>query len=155
MNVSPTKWFGNNNMRHHPLVKCAHEDGTVVFQDRSLVRVDVIVQCTGYKYCFPFLEISDIVTVDDNCVGPLYQHIFPPVLAPGLSFIGLTWMVLSYWQYLIFTGLSIYVCMRAFVRNDFMHFIVLRLHLFPHLSYKASGWLVFYPDGFHSHIKIR
>ncbi|XP_026394353.1 flavin-containing monooxygenase FMO GS-OX-like 3 isoform X2 [Papaver somniferum] len=92
MNVSPTKWFGNNNMRHHPLVKCAHEDGTVVFQDRSLVRVDVIVQCTGYKYCFPFLEISDIVTVDDNCVGPLYQHIFPPVLAPGLSFIGLTWM---------------------------------------------------------------
>ncbi|XP_026447028.1 flavin-containing monooxygenase FMO GS-OX-like 3 [Papaver somniferum] len=96
MNVSPTKWFGNNNMRHHPLVKCAHEDGTVVFQDGSLVLVDVIVQCTGYKYYFPFLEISDTVTVDDNCVGPLYQHIFPPVLAPGLSFIGIPWMALPF-----------------------------------------------------------
>ncbi|KAI3830392.1 hypothetical protein MKX03_033504 [Papaver bracteatum] len=96
MNVSPTQRFGNNNVRHHPLVKCANEDGTVVFHDGSLVRVDAIVQCTGYKYYFPFLEISDTVTVDDNCVGPLYQHIFPPVLAPGLSFIGIPWMALPF-----------------------------------------------------------
>lgn len=29
-------------------VKHAHEDGTVVFSDGSLVPVDVIVHCTGY-----------------------------------------------------------------------------------------------------------
>ncbi|RZC67125.1 hypothetical protein C5167_010813 [Papaver somniferum] len=96
MNVSPTLRFGNNNVPHHPLVKRAHEDGTVVFQDGSLVRVDVIVHCKGYKYYFPFLEINDIVTVDDNRGGPLYKHIFPPVLAPGLSFIGIPWMALPF-----------------------------------------------------------
>lgn len=29
------------------------------------------------------------MTVDDNRVGPLYKHVFPPSAAPGLSFIGL------------------------------------------------------------------
>ena len=28
------------------------------------------------------------VSTDDNCVSPLYQHVFPPQLAPSLSFIG-------------------------------------------------------------------
>ncbi|XP_027080574.2 flavin-containing monooxygenase FMO GS-OX-like 5 [Coffea arabica] len=44
-----------------------------------------------YKYHFPFLEINGIVAVDDNRVGPLYKHIFPPALAPWLSFVGLPW----------------------------------------------------------------
>ncbi|MCL7027873.1 hypothetical protein MKW94_005687 [Papaver nudicaule] len=96
MNVLPIKRLGNSNVWRHSMVKCAQEDGTVVFSDGSLVRVDVIVHCTGYKYYFPFLEISDIVSVDDNCVGPLYKHIFPPVLAPGLSFIGIPWMALPF-----------------------------------------------------------
>ena len=46
-----------------------------------------------YKYHFPFLEINGIVAVDDNRVGPLYKHIFPPALAPWLSFVGLPWKV--------------------------------------------------------------
>ena len=33
------------------------------------------------------------MTVDDNRVGPLYKHVFPPALAPSLSFIGLPWQV--------------------------------------------------------------
>jgi len=33
------------------------------------------------------------VSVNDNCVGPLYEHVFPPVLAPSLSFVGLPWKV--------------------------------------------------------------
>ena len=48
---------------------------------------------SSYKYHFPFLNTNGIVTVDDNRVGPLYQHIFPPVLAPWLSFVGLPWKV--------------------------------------------------------------
>jgi hypothetical protein len=31
--------------------------------------------------------------VDDNCVGPLYKHVFPPQLAPSLSFLGIPWKV--------------------------------------------------------------
>ncbi|KAI3912256.1 hypothetical protein MKW98_012067 [Papaver atlanticum] len=49
-----------------------------------------------YKYTFPFLEINNIVTVDDNRVGPLYKHVFSPLLAPGLSFIGLIWKGIPY-----------------------------------------------------------
>ena len=46
-----------------------------------------------YKYYFPFLDTKGEVTVDDNRVGPLYKHVFPPALSPGLSFIGLPWQV--------------------------------------------------------------
>jgi hypothetical protein len=42
-----------------------------------------------YRYHFPYLETNGIVTIEDECVGPLYKHIFPPSLAPWLSFIGI------------------------------------------------------------------
>ena len=40
-----------------------------------------------YRYHFPFLDL-DGLTVDDNRVGPLYGHVFPPKYAPSLSFVG-------------------------------------------------------------------
>ncbi|KAG8363396.1 hypothetical protein BUALT_Bualt19G0018000 [Buddleja alternifolia] len=43
-----------------------------------------------FKYDFPFLNTEGFVTVDDNRVEPLYKHIFPPELAPSLSFVGIT-----------------------------------------------------------------
>lgn len=42
-----------------------------------------------YSYTFPFLDTKGIVAVDDCRVGPLYEHTFPPSLAPSLSFIGI------------------------------------------------------------------
>lgn len=84
---------GYDNLWLHPMIGCVHEDGNVVFQDGSLILADVILYCTGYKYHFPFLETNSIVTVDDNRVGPLYKHVFPPLLAPWLSFVGLPWKV--------------------------------------------------------------
>ncbi|XP_034704853.1 flavin-containing monooxygenase FMO GS-OX-like 3 [Vitis riparia] len=83
---------GYDNMWLHSTVESVHRDGTVIFQDGSGVLADVIMHCTGYKYYFPFLDTNGIVTVDDNRVGPLYKHVFPPALAPGLSFVGLPWM---------------------------------------------------------------
>ncbi|KAL2921010.1 Flavin-containing monooxygenase FMO GS-OX-like 3 [Bienertia sinuspersici] len=77
------------NLWVHPMIERAHEDGRVSFQDGTEVLADVILHCTGYKYYFPFLDTAGAVNVDDNRVGPLYKHIFPPTLAPGLSFIGL------------------------------------------------------------------
>ncbi|KAM3316778.1 hypothetical protein ACQJBY_034746 [Aegilops geniculata] len=78
------------NLWLHPMIECAEEDGSVVFRDGSRVKADAIVHCTGYKYRFPFLEEEDgIVSVDDARVGPLYKHVFPPHVAPHISFIGL------------------------------------------------------------------
>ncbi|GMY30066.1 flavin-containing monooxygenase FMO GS-OX-like 4 isoform X1 [Fagus crenata] len=85
-----------DNMWLHPMIESVREDGTVFFQDGSFVLPDIILHCTGYEYHFPFLETNGIVTVDDNRVGPLYKHIFPPALAPWLSFVGLAWKAIPF-----------------------------------------------------------
>ncbi|KAK6787113.1 hypothetical protein RDI58_015638 [Solanum bulbocastanum] len=71
-------------------------DGGVNVHDGSKVYADIIIHCTGYKYHFPFLETNGIVTVDDNRVGPLYKHIFPPAFAPSLSFVGMPWKLIPF-----------------------------------------------------------
>ncbi|KAF8698997.1 hypothetical protein HU200_034838 [Digitaria exilis] len=69
------------------------EDGRVVFADGSCIVADAVVYCTGYNYSFPFLDTAGHVTVDDNRVGPLFEHTFPPALAPSLSFVGIPKLV--------------------------------------------------------------
>ncbi|KAK9103174.1 hypothetical protein Sjap_020428 [Stephania japonica] len=99
---TPSRLPGYDNMWLHSMIESTHEDGRVIFQDRSSVYADVILHCTGllrltlYKFHFPFLDTNNIVRVEDNRVGPLYQHVFPPALAPWLSFIGLTWKVIPF-----------------------------------------------------------
>ncbi|XP_011650414.2 flavin-containing monooxygenase FMO GS-OX-like 3 [Cucumis sativus] len=85
-----------SNVSFHPMIESVCKDGTVVFQDGCVVSADVILHCTGYNYHFPFLETNGNVTVDDNRVGPLYKHVFPPALAPGLSFVGLPFKVIPF-----------------------------------------------------------
>lgn len=85
---------GYDNIWLHSTIERACEDGTVIFRDGSVILADVILHCTGYKYGFPFLKTDGIVTVDDNRVGPLYKHVFPPILAPWLSFVGI-----PYWTF--------------------------------------------------------
>ncbi|GMI98309.1 hypothetical protein like AT1G62620 [Hibiscus trionum] len=89
-NFQSKRLENHNNAWQHPRIECAHKDGKIVFEDGSIVDADIVIHCTGYKYSFPFLRSNGIVTVDDNRVGPLYQHVFPPTLAPWLSFVGLT-----------------------------------------------------------------
>ncbi|CAI8607500.1 unnamed protein product [Vicia faba] len=79
------------NISFHSLIEYVHEDGLVTFEDGFSTYADAIIHCTGYKYHIPFLETNGIVTIEDNRVGPLYKHVFPPSLAPCLSFIGLTY----------------------------------------------------------------
>ncbi|XP_020583147.1 flavin-containing monooxygenase FMO GS-OX5-like isoform X1 [Phalaenopsis equestris] len=112
----------HHNIIIHSMIVKAHGDGTVLFQDGSSANVDVIMHCTGYKYHFPFLKTSGIVNVDDNRVGPLYKHVFPPLLAPYLSFVGLTTKIKL--AVLIF---------RSFLSHCF--------------NCKESGLLVFYQEG--------
>ncbi|XP_021721721.1 flavin-containing monooxygenase FMO GS-OX-like 5 [Chenopodium quinoa] len=82
-----------DNLWLHPMIEQAHEDGRISFQDGSVALADVIIHCTGYKQHFPFLHTNGVVNVDDNRVGPLYKHVFPPALAPGISFIGVPFYV--------------------------------------------------------------
>ncbi|KAG2550656.1 hypothetical protein PVAP13_9KG337757 [Panicum virgatum] len=95
------KQLDYNNLWLHSMIDCAEEDGSVVFQDGSSIKADVIMHCTGYSYDFPFLGDDSTITVDDNRINPLYKHVFPPEVAPQLSFIGLPWKwvarVLSGW----------------------------------------------------------
>ncbi|KAK3153262.1 hypothetical protein QOZ80_2BG0169920 [Eleusine coracana subsp. coracana] len=72
----------------HAEIDCVQDDGQVRFAEGPAVPADTILYCTGYRYYFPFLDL-DGFTVDDNRVGPLYKHVFPPKYAPNLSFIGL------------------------------------------------------------------
>ncbi|XP_038895120.1 flavin-containing monooxygenase FMO GS-OX-like 9 isoform X1 [Benincasa hispida] len=77
------------NMHLEPQIEFLEEDGRVVFVDGTSIVADTILYCTGYSYAFPFLDTKGIVVVDDDRVGPLYEHTFPPSLAPSLSFIGI------------------------------------------------------------------
>uniref|UniRef100_A0A453J9E5 Flavin-containing monooxygenase n=1 Tax=Aegilops tauschii subsp. strangulata TaxID=200361 RepID=A0A453J9E5_AEGTS len=98
-NVNRVPATAHANLWLHPMIDCAEEDVSVVFQDGSRVKADAIVHCTGYNYNFPFLEDDEeagVVTVDDNRVGPLYKHVFPPRLAPRISFIGLPFKAIPF-----------------------------------------------------------
>ncbi|KAK2979975.1 hypothetical protein RJ640_006783 [Escallonia rubra] len=78
-----------SNMWRHSKIEHVNEDGIVAFQDGTSVDADIIFHCTGYKYQFPFLKTQGILTVEDNRVGPLYKHVFPPQLGPWLSFVAI------------------------------------------------------------------
>lgn len=90
---------GFTNIWLRPMVESANEDGSISFQHGFKISADIILHCTGYKYSFPFLDTKGIVTVDDNRVGPLYKHVFPPSLAPWLSFVGLPWKIAPFPQF--------------------------------------------------------
>jgi thioredoxin reductase len=84
-------------IRLHPHVDRLREDGRVEFADGCRVVADAVIYCTGYTYSFPFLDTGGLVTVRDNRVGPLYEHTFPPALAPSLSFVGVPMRVFAPW----------------------------------------------------------
>lgn len=86
----------HDNLFLRPQIECLHEDGRVTFVDGSWVIADTIIYCTGYSYSFPFLDTKGIVVVDDDRVGPLYEHTFPPSLAPSLSFIGIPRKIIGF-----------------------------------------------------------
>ncbi|PIN20861.1 Flavin-containing monooxygenase [Handroanthus impetiginosus] len=89
LNIKISKLEYGDNMWQHSEIDHVDENGEVAFQDGASVHADIILHCTGFKYDFPFLKTEGIVAVDDNRVGPLYKHLFPPELAPSLSFVGL------------------------------------------------------------------
>ncbi|KAA8519422.1 hypothetical protein F0562_013703 [Nyssa sinensis] len=98
------KWAGKQVHSHNyrvpqpfrDQIDYVFEDGRVAFEDGYSVRADIIFHCTGYKYHFPFLKTNGIVSIDDNRVGPLYKHVFPPEFGPCLSFVGIPYQVILF-----------------------------------------------------------
>ncbi|GAV68483.1 FMO-like domain-containing protein [Cephalotus follicularis] len=86
----------NANLHLHPQVDSLQEDGRILFVDGSSIIADTVLYCTGYSYAFPFLDIKGIVDVNDDRVGPLYEHTFPPALAPFLSFVGIPRKIIGF-----------------------------------------------------------
>ncbi|XP_021761557.1 flavin-containing monooxygenase FMO GS-OX-like 9 [Chenopodium quinoa] len=86
----------HKNLHLCPKIDCLEEDGRVLFVDGSCVTADTIIYCTGYSYTFPFLDTKGIIEVDDDRVGPLYEHTFPPSLAPSLSFVGIPRKIIGF-----------------------------------------------------------
>ncbi|CAI8596264.1 unnamed protein product [Vicia faba] len=86
----------HDTLHLHPQIDTLEEDGRVTFKDGSWLKADTIVYCTGYSYSFPFLDTKGMVVVDHDRVGPLFEHTFPPSLAPSLSFIGIPKKILGF-----------------------------------------------------------
>ncbi|KAK7836307.1 flavin-containing monooxygenase fmo gs-ox-like 5 [Quercus suber] len=65
-----------------------------IFKMGALSLLTSFYTAQGTNIIFLYLKVeTNVVTVDDNCVGPLYKHIFPPALALWLSFVGLPWKI--------------------------------------------------------------
>ncbi|XP_052871989.1 senecionine N-oxygenase-like [Anopheles cruzii] len=59
-----------------------------VFVDGEEEDFDVIIYCTGYRYSVPFLSADCGVSVQNNCISPLYYHCIN-INQPTMAFIGL------------------------------------------------------------------
>ncbi|KAG9154787.1 hypothetical protein Leryth_014269 [Lithospermum erythrorhizon] len=99
----------------HPQIESLQEDGRVIFEDGSWITADTIIYCTGYSYSFPFLDTKGIVSIDENRVGPLFEHTFPPSLAPSLSFIGIPRKIIAL---PFFESQAIWVCSNVSQRKN-------------------------------------
>lgn len=100
----PVESYPKNTSLKPGIVELIPERSGVKFEDGSVeYDVDVILYATGYQYAFPFLANAAVdnsaISAVDNCVSPLYKHVFPPALAPSLSFIGLPWKVVPFPQF--------------------------------------------------------
>ncbi|XP_024992981.1 flavin-containing monooxygenase FMO GS-OX5-like [Cynara cardunculus var. scolymus] len=88
-NVKVSKLDKYNNIWQHSKIDRVFKDGTIQFQDHVSITADTIIHCTGYEFHIPFLKTNGIVSINDSRVRPIYGHVFPPQLAPRLSFVGL------------------------------------------------------------------
>ncbi|MGH0179510.1 UNVERIFIED_CONTAM: hypothetical protein FKN15_001305 [Acipenser sinensis] len=76
-------------MLEAPGVQRVLGDGALELGDGSLVRPDVFMFCTGYKFTFPFLEPGELgLQLRSHMVSPLYKHLLHTAF-PSLSIVGL------------------------------------------------------------------
>ncbi|XP_059207742.1 uncharacterized protein LOC131986689 [Centropristis striata] len=70
-------------------VVAVEDDGSLRFQDGSVLAADVLIFCTGYNFKYPFLDAPQLgLQIQDHLVSPLYRFMMPPAF-PSLFFIGI------------------------------------------------------------------
>jgi len=83
-----------DNVIQNPDISHVNDDGSFVFKDKSEVKVDTFIPCTGYYYDFPFLSEDCQMNIDDGVVHGLYKHVFH-IDRPSLAFVGIPFKVTS------------------------------------------------------------
>lgn len=79
---------GHGKIKIKPNIKELAGD-SVIFEDETIEKIDVIIYSTGYKVTFPFLgEILDIQQIEETNQFPLYKKVVHPEL-DNLFFVGL------------------------------------------------------------------
>lgn len=90
--VACTAWMSMCDLLQNTQCSLSILSPSVSLQDSTQVQnIDAVIYCTGYQYSYPFLEGTGLITSHDMRVDPLWQHIFPPSVAPILAFVGLAW----------------------------------------------------------------
>lgn len=86
LSKTPVTKFRDNVIQKPDVLKFSKDGAT--FIDGSYQQFSVIVYCTGYRYTFPFLSADCGLSINDNCVEPLYKHVIN-IHHPTLAIIGL------------------------------------------------------------------
>uniref|UniRef100_A0A251V2Z7 Putative FAD/NAD(P)-binding domain-containing protein n=1 Tax=Helianthus annuus TaxID=4232 RepID=A0A251V2Z7_HELAN len=67
----------------------AYNNYTAIDSLLIFLYVDNVLHTYRYEFHILFLKTHGILTIEDKCVSPTYGNVFPPQLAPRLSFVGL------------------------------------------------------------------
>ncbi|XP_075234109.1 senecionine N-oxygenase-like [Lycorma delicatula] len=90
----------------------------ILFKDGSVTEVDSIIYCTGYRYSYPFLDESCLITTNDNYVRPLYRQ-----------------MINIYHPTMCFTGIPKFVPQFPLFDMQVRYFLKLLINGFPNKEY--------------------
>ena len=61
-------------MRKLPWLQRLHSDGRATFQDGHSVQPDCIIYSTGYKYTYPWLQKTGLLSTGERLYGQLVSH---------------------------------------------------------------------------------
>ena len=110
-NIKGAKTVVDERYIYKSNIKRFQNDYCVAFEDGEVVKADLVMFCTGYKFYFPFLDHNDfkdhpkirnsVFNWNNICVNGLYQQLFTPTI-PTLFFVGLLYgtspLLVSYAQ---------------------------------------------------------
>lgn len=103
-------------VKQYPDVRKVLPDGSVEFIDEDVNNFDVILYCTGYHYCFPFLHESCGITVkNNNYVEPLYKHCIN-INIPTMFFIGLNQITICSYM----TDIQARYCLKMLTEGNYL-----------------------------------
>ena len=68
------------NMRKLPWLQRLHSDGRATFQGGLSVRPDCIIYSTGYKYTYPWLQKTGLLSTGERLRSLLVSHDLPRTL---------------------------------------------------------------------------